>query len=86
MATHISFSLFQSPSTTAGSSLSALWAAPKVTPSRMDHMASRLRQVVIQLSMSATEYLIPSATLTRNQILLGLQLISDHQHLTWGLS
>ena len=54
------------PSTTAGSFPSALWAAPKVTPSRMDCMASELRQVVIQLSTSATVLSCPSGILTGN--------------------
>ena len=54
VVTHTSFSISWSPSTTTGSSPSALWAAPKVAPSRMDCMASRPRQVTIQLSMSAT--------------------------------
>ena len=52
-ATCTSFSMLWSPSTMAGSSPSALWVAPKVTPSRMDCTASRPRQVVIQLSTSA---------------------------------
>ena len=52
--THTSFSFSLSPSTMAGSSPSALWAAPKIVPSRTDCTASRPRQVVIQLSASAT--------------------------------
>ena len=51
--THTSFSMLWSPSTMAGSSPSALWAAPKATLSRTDCMASRVGWVVIQLSMSA---------------------------------
>ena len=53
-ATHTSFSIFWSPSTMAGTSPSALWVAPKVTPSRTDCTASGPRWVVIQLSTSAT--------------------------------
>ena len=52
--THTSFSFSWSPPTMAGSSPSALWAAPKVAPSRMDCTASGPRQVVIQLITSAT--------------------------------
>ena len=43
-----------SPLTTAGSSPSALWAAPKVAPSRTDCTASGPRRVAIWLSVSAT--------------------------------
>ena len=49
-----SFSLSWSPWTTAGSSPSSLLVAPKVAPSRMDCTASKLRQVVIWHSASAT--------------------------------
>ena len=54
MVTHTSFSFCWSPLITAGSSPSSLWEAPIMAPSRMDGMASGPRQVVIQLSASAT--------------------------------
>ena len=49
-----SFSRLWSPSTMAGSYPLALWVALKTTPSRTDHRAFVLRQVVIWLSTSAT--------------------------------
>ena len=54
MATHTFFSFCWSPSITAGPSPSALWGAPMVAPSRMACTASSPRQVIIQLSASAT--------------------------------
>ena len=51
--THTSFSMLWWTPTMAGSPPSALWVAPKITPSRMDHTASGPRWVVIWLSMSA---------------------------------
>ena len=54
VATHTSFAILWSPSTTEGSWPSSLWAIPRVTPSRMDCTASGPRQVVIQLRASAT--------------------------------
>ena len=54
MATCTSFSFCWSPSITAGSSPYALWEAPIVAPSRTACTASDPRQVVIQLSASAT--------------------------------
>ena len=54
-----SFSIPWSPSTMAESWLSALWAAPRVIPSRTDHTMSGLRWVVIQLSTSAMVLLHP---------------------------
>ena len=53
-ATCTSFSILWSPSTTEGSWPSALWAIPRVTPSRMDCTASGPRGVVIQPRASAT--------------------------------
>ena len=52
-ATCTFFSTLWSPSTMAGSQPSALSVAPIVSPSRMDHTTSMLRQVVMQLSTSA---------------------------------
>ena len=52
--TQTSFSVLWLKSTMAESSPSALWVAPKVTPSRMDCMSSGPRLVVIWLSISAT--------------------------------
>ena len=49
-----SFSTLWSPSTTEGLWPSALWAIPRVTPSRMDCTASGPRWVVIQLRASTT--------------------------------
>ena len=54
VATHTSFSSLLSSLTMAGSQPSVQWVAPRVTPSKMDWMASGLRQVVIWLSTSAT--------------------------------
>ena len=54
VVTCTSYSTLWSPSTIEGSWLSALWAIPKATPSRMDFMASGSRQVVTWLRVSAT--------------------------------